>query len=169
VLAVVQKDVYQDGDAVVFAPEKAVLPEASVEDYRKYLKGQNKNRVGTIRLRGELSMGVIIPLKQVDPDDKLPYDEDISEALEIIKYEPPIPQSMKGQVKIIIDFPYLTKHDAEQFRIYADEFVEGEAIRIFEKIHGSQAIYLKNNVYVCRSKLNLSKSSTVVKLESSAK
>jgi RNA ligase (TIGR02306 family) len=71
--AVVQKDVYRDGDAVVFAPEKAVLPEAIVEDYRKYLKGSDKNRVGTIRLRGELSMGVIIPLEQVDPDDKLPY------------------------------------------------------------------------------------------------
>jgi RNA ligase (TIGR02306 family) len=142
--AVVQKDVYKDGDIVVFAPEKAVLPEAIVEEYRKYLKGSDKNRVGTIRLRGELSMGVIIPLERVDPDDKLPYEEDISEALEIVKYEPPIPANMKGQVKIIIDFPYLVKHDVEQFRIYADEFIENEPIRIFEKIHGSQAIYLKN-------------------------
>jgi RNA ligase (TIGR02306 family) len=122
--AVVQKDVYQDGDAVIFAPEKAVLPEAIVEEYRKYLKGSDKNRVGTIRLRGELSMGVIIPLERVDPDDKLPYDEDISEALGIIKYEPPIPQNMRGQVKSIIDFPYLVKHDVEQFRITNESKVE---------------------------------------------
>jgi hypothetical protein len=33
--------------------------------------------VGTIRLRGELSMGVIIPLASVDPDDELPYNEDM--------------------------------------------------------------------------------------------
>jgi RNA ligase (TIGR02306 family) len=142
--AVVQKDVYRDGDTVIFAPEKSLLPDALTEDYRKYLRGQQQNRVGTIRLRGELSMGVIIPLATVDADDNLPYDEDISEKLGIVKYEPPIPQNLAGITKLILDFPCIVRHDVEQFRIYAEEFIAGELVRVWEKIHGSQVIYLRN-------------------------
>ena len=142
--AVVEKGMYQDGDAVVFAPEKAILPDAIAEDYRKYLRGAEKNRVGTIRLRGQLSMGVIIPLAKVDRQDALPYDEDISEKLEIVKYEPPIPQDLAGEVKPTIDFPYLISHDVEQFRIYASEFILEEPVCVWEKIHGSQVVYLRN-------------------------
>jgi RNA ligase (TIGR02306 family) len=142
--AVVQKDVYRDGDTVIFAPEKSLLPDAIAEDYRKYLRGAQQNRVGTIRLRGELSMGVIIPLATVDPDDVLPYDEDISEKLGIVKYEPPIPANLAGIVTLMFDFPCLKRHDVEQFRIYAEEFIAGETVRVWEKIHGSQVIYLCN-------------------------
>jgi RNA ligase (TIGR02306 family) len=141
--AVVQKGAYRDGDAVVFAPEKAVLPDALAEDYRKYLKGTQQDRVGTIRLRGELSMGVIIPLASVDPDDELPYNDDIAEKLGIIKYEPPIPQDLAGKIAPMIDFILLTHHDVEQFRIYADEFIPGEPVYVWEKIHGSQVTYLR--------------------------
>jgi RNA ligase (TIGR02306 family) len=142
--AVVQKGAYHDGDAVVFAPEKAVLPDAIAQEYRKYLKGPLQNRVGTIRLRGELSMGVIIPVTSIDPDNLLPYNEDIAEKLGIIKYEPPIPQDLAGKVLPVIDFPWLTSHDVEQFRIYAEEFIASEPVRVWEKIHGSQVIYLRN-------------------------
>lgn len=142
--AVVQKDIYRDGDTVIFAPEKSLLPDALAEDYRKYLRGAQQNRVGTIRLRGELSMGVIIPLATVDPDDKLPYDEDISEKLGIVKYEPPIPANLAGITTLMLDFPFLMRHDVEQFRIYAEEFITGEPVRVWEKIHGSQVIYLRN-------------------------
>ena len=142
--AVVEKGIYQDGDAVVFAPEKSILPEELAEDYRKYLRGEEKNRVGTIRLRGQLSMGVIIPLERVDREDMLAYEEDISEKLGIIKYEPPIPQSLAGEVEPLIDFIYTTKHDVEQFRIYADNFIPNESVRVTEKIHGSQVVYFRN-------------------------
>ncbi|MGF1486143.1 MAG: RNA ligase (ATP) [Prochloraceae cyanobacterium] len=142
--AVVEKGVYRDGDAVIFAPERSILPEKLAEDYRKYLRGAEKNRVGTIRLRGQLSMGVIIPLKRIDSKDLFPYDEDISEQLGIIKYEPPIPQSLAGEVKPILDFSYVTKHDVEQFRIYADNFIPKEPVLVTEKIHGSQVVYFRN-------------------------
>jgi RNA ligase (TIGR02306 family) len=142
--AVVQKNAYRDGDVVVFAPEKSVLPDNLAEDLRKYLRGKEKDRVGTIRLRGEISMGVIIPLETVDPNNLLPFNEDISESLGIYKYEPPIPQSMSGKVKPAIDLDITAYHDVEQLRIYADEFTVGEPIRVWEKIHGSQGIYVRN-------------------------
>ncbi len=142
--AVVEKEVYQDGDTVIFAPEKSILPDQLAEDYRKYLRGAEKNRVGTIRLRGQLSMGVIIPLQRVDPRNNLPLDEDISEQLGIIKYEPPIPQNLAGEVRPVLDFAYVTKHDVEQFRIYADNFMPQESVIVTEKIHGSQVVYFRN-------------------------
>ncbi len=142
--AVVQKDLYRDGDIVVFAPTKSVLPEHIADNFRQYLHGKDKNRVGTIRLRGEISMGVIVPLEKVDIDNLLPLDEDIADRLGIYKYEPPIPQSLTGQVKPAIDLDRIMYHDVEQLRIYADEFTMGEPIRVWEKIHGSQGIYLRN-------------------------
>jgi RNA ligase (TIGR02306 family) len=143
--AVVQKDVYRDGDIVIFAPEKSVLPDPIADDFRQYLRGKDKNRVGTIRLRGEISMGVIIPLEKVDRDNLLPLNEDIAEKLGIYKYEPPIPQGLSGRVKPSIEFDAtIMYHDVEQFRIYADEFTAGETIRIWEKVHGSQGIYIRN-------------------------
>jgi RNA ligase (TIGR02306 family) len=141
---VVKKGDYLGNEAIIFAPEKSILPPEIAINYQQYLKGSDKNRVGAIRLRGELSQGVIIPLKDVDPDDLLPYNVDIAEKLGIYKYEPPVPQNLTGKLLETIDFPVLTHHDVEQFRIYVKEFVEGEPVRVFEKIHGSQGVYLRN-------------------------
>ncbi|BAZ44769.1 hypothetical protein NIES4102_17860 [Chondrocystis sp. NIES-4102] len=82
---VAEKGLYSNGDIVVFAPEKSVLPENLAEPFKAYLIGKEKNRVGTVRLRGELSMGVILPLNKVDPDDQLPFDVDISEPCRILR------------------------------------------------------------------------------------
>jgi hypothetical protein len=47
---VVQKGLYQDGDVVVFAPEKSVLTGQLKAEYETYLVGPNKDRVKAIRL-----------------------------------------------------------------------------------------------------------------------
>jgi RNA ligase (TIGR02306 family) len=141
---VAEKGLYLPGETVAFAPEKSILPEILAEPFKKYLRGQDKNRVGLIRLRGEISMGVILPLKVIDPDDELPYDVDISEKLGIVKYEPPIPVHLAGDVKPLNTFFYALKHDCEQFGIYADEFKPGETVYVFEKLHGTQCVILKD-------------------------
>ncbi|MGL5942287.1 MAG: RNA ligase (ATP) [Waterburya sp.] len=142
---VAQKGLYRNGDTVVFAPEKSVLPENLAEPFKAYLKGKEKNRVGTVRLRGELSMGVVLPLQQVDPDDQLPLDVDISEKLGIYKYEPPIPQHLAGEVEVLKTLSSKIQHDCEQFGIYADQFVEGEPVYLFEKIHGTQGVFIQHS------------------------
>ncbi|MGL5076984.1 MAG: RNA ligase (ATP) [Waterburya sp.] len=142
---VAQKGLYRNGDTVIFAPEKSVLPENLAEPFKAYLKGKEKNRVGTVRLRGELSMGVVLPLQQVDPDDHLPLDVDISEKLGIYKYEPPIPQHLAGEVEVLKTLSSKIQHDCEQFGIYADQFVEGEPVYLFEKIHGTQGVFIHHS------------------------
>ena len=58
---VVQKGLYNDGDEVVFAPEKSVLTGQIKSEFEKYLVGPNKDRVKAVRLRGEISSGIIVP------------------------------------------------------------------------------------------------------------
>jgi RNA ligase (TIGR02306 family) len=136
---VVQKGAFSSGQRLVFAPEKSVLPDALAEPFRKYLSGPNKDRVKSVRLRGEYSEGVILEL----PIDDAVIGQDISETLGIVKYEPPIPSSLAGAVAPIGDESHFRRHDVERFRLYESEFVDGEEIMVTEKLHGSQGVYFR--------------------------
>ena len=139
-----QKGIYKDGDMVIFAPEKSVLPKDLQEPFKKYLRGPSKDRVGSIRLRGELSQGIVLPLNEIDPLDVFPLDVDISSKLNITKYEPPIPQHLAGEVEVLKDLNIeQVNHDVEQFGIYTDNF-EGKLVNVFEKIHGSQVVLIRH-------------------------
>lgn len=136
---VVQKDNYKDGDIVVFAPEKSVLTGNLLKEYETYLVGPNKDRVKSIRLRNEISSGIIIPQHLISNFDELPIGEDISEKLGITKYEPPIPQQLSGQVKTF-EMPFVGQHDCEHANVYVNDLKDGERVVITEKLHGSQFI-----------------------------
>lgn len=109
---VVQKGLYQDGDEVVFAPEKSVLTGQLKSEYETYLVGPNKDRVKAIRLRDQISSGIIIPPHLIPDFDSHPVGDDISEKLGITKYEPPIPTQLAGKVKSF-DMPFIGSHDCE--------------------------------------------------------
>ena len=147
---VVQKGQYADDDVIIVAPDKSLLPPELASKYVNsdtgisYLHGPEKNRVGIIRLRGELSQGVTISNAGYE---HLPFDQDISEALGITFYEPPVPEHLAGQVeslseKTTANYAY---HDVEQFGIYQDEFVAGEEVIVTEKLHGTQGAYYRNS------------------------
>lgn len=136
---VIQKGLYNDGDDVIFAPEKSILTGTIKNEYEKYLSGADKNRVKSVRLRGEISCGIIIPKHFVPDFDSYDYDTDISEFLEITHYEPPIPQELLGKVNTF-SLPFIGSHDCEHYGVYANEFIDGERVVISEKNHGSQII-----------------------------
>lgn len=142
---VVQKGLYKDGDVIAFVPEKAVLPPGIKERFENYLVGPNKDRVKSIRLRGEYSCGVILPLDLVTETlGKTPeIGEDISEGLGIVKYEPPIPIHLAGNVKRFGEEGLNSlagAHDCNHFRAYSKEILPGERVVVTEKVHGSQCI-----------------------------
>jgi RNA ligase (TIGR02306 family) len=140
---VVQKGLYQDGDLVVFAPEKSVLTGQLKSEYETYLAGPNKDRVKAIRLRDQISSGIIIPPHLILDFESLPIGEDISEKLGITKYEPPIPTQLSGKVKSF-DMPFVGSHDCEHANVYVNDLVDGERVVITEKVHGSQFILAHN-------------------------
>jgi len=153
---VVGKGQYENGDVVVFAPERAILPDSLKSEYVNsqtgisYLSGSDKNRVKSVRLRGELSEGITIPIDWVlknvpewDSVNDIPLNIDLSEKLNIYKYEPQIPYNMAGSINSLdsIKFePSAAHHDVEQFRLFSDEFTTGkqEQVIVSEKINGSQ-------------------------------
>lgn len=153
-VVVAKSNGYKDGDIVVFAPERSILPEylrghyVNSETGISYLGGHNNDRVKSVRLRGQLSEGVTIPIDTVL--DKLgttfELGVDLSTALGITKYEPPIPDELAGEVKPLTSLPSYKKHDVEQYGIYKNEFVPGEQVRYTEKVHGSQI-----NIYCSQS------------------
>jgi len=140
---VVQKGLYKTGDEVIFAPEKSVLTGQIKSEFEKYLVGPNSDRVKAVRLRGEISSGIIIPRHLVDDFEMFNVSEDISEKLGITKYEPPIPTQLAGKVKSF-DMPHIGNHDCEHANVYVNELVNGERVVITEKVHGSQFILAHN-------------------------
>lgn len=136
---VVQKGLYTNGDEVIFAPEKSVLTGKLLHEYERYLSGPNKDRVKAVRLRNEISSGIIIPKELVTNFNDYNIGDDISSELGITKYEPPIPIELSGKVKSF-DMPYIGNHDCEHANIYVKDLIPGERVVISEKLHGSQFI-----------------------------
>lgn len=160
---VVQKGIYNDGDEVIFAPEKSILTGNLKQEYEKYLSGPDKNRVKSVRLRGEVSCGIIIPPNLMGDMSMYQVGEDVSEVLDITKYEPPIPQSLAGQVKRY-DMNHIGHHDCEHYNVYVNDLIDGERVIVTEKIHGSQFILghdVVNNKTIISSK-GLLKSGLVI-------
>lgn len=158
---VVGKGLYKTGDLVVFAPKRSVLPVdlrpyfVNEETGRSYLKGVNYDRVGSIRLRGEESEGVILPPEWVGKFKSLQLQEDLSEQLGIYEYIPEI-HNTSGKRKYSPDFINIMKvddavhmdrfvrHDVEQFRIFEKYFIPLEHVIVTEKLHGSQISVMKD-------------------------
>lgn len=136
---VVQRGLYKDGDEVIFVPEKSVLEGEIKTSFENYLVGPNHNRVKGVRLRGEISSGILVPKHLVPNFDDYSIGIDISDDLCISKYEPPIPQELEGSVKPY-EMNHIGSHDCDQIAIYINQIVQGERVIITEKVHGSQFI-----------------------------
>jgi RNA ligase (TIGR02306 family) len=139
-----------DGDMVIFAPKRSVLPPDLRGDYvnaqtgLSYLVGDDHDRVSSIRLRGELSEGATIRPEYVLQKlgiaslADLPLGTDLSERLGIQHYEYPIPPELVPYVtQQRADCPTRT-HDVELLGIYRDELAPGELVYGTEKVHGRQ-------------------------------
>ena len=160
--AVVKKDEFSVGQYVVFCEIDSWVPHeiasflSKGKEPREYL-GVKGERLRSVKLRGQLSQGLILPLNTL-PQGNYPEGEDVSEKLGIVKYEPPIPAQLAGQVKG--NFPSLVSKTEEErvqnirgLEKYLDEvFVETE------KLHGTSVSFVLNEngeMEVCSRNLSL--------------
>ncbi|MQY12441.1 hypothetical protein SRB5_25750 [Streptomyces sp. RB5] len=138
--AVVAKGAFRTGDFAVYIPEQSVLPDALIDELglTGRLAGSAHNRVKAIRLRGELSQGLVcVPksLAGVDLARAAGDEEDFAERLGIVKWVPPVPVSMSGDVESAPDLlPWI---DIEHLQRYPDVFAPGEPVVVTEKLHGT--------------------------------
>ncbi|MEV0207613.1 RNA ligase (ATP) [Streptomyces sp. NPDC050788] len=141
--AVVAKGTYRTGDAAVYIPEQSVLPAGLIEELglTGRLAGGNADRVKAVRLRGELSQGIVCrpeALADVDLAQAALDGTDFAERLGITKWVPPIPPTMNGDVESAPDLlPWV---DIENIQRFPDIFAPGEDVVLTEKLHGSACL-----------------------------
>ncbi|HPY41908.1 MAG TPA: RNA ligase (ATP), partial [Thiolinea sp.] len=154
--SIIKKGEFRQGDLIAYLPEAAILPEWLLkqlqfwdsEKGRGKLNGKQGNRVNAIRLRGELSQGLCYPLltdssgnhllvTEEVPDGVVVQESDnVVDELGIIKYEPPIPVSMAGEL-FSVDQRLTLSFDVENWKSYPDILQEGEEVIFTEKLHGT--------------------------------
>ena len=162
---VVKKGEFKVGDFCIYCEIDSFLPiKEEFEFLRKssYKKmgGQEGFRLKTIRLRGQLSQGLLLPIHVLPLGEVVSEGMDVTEMLGIVKYEPPIPAELAGKVRG--NFPsFLRKTDEERVQNltkFYDNWVEQELdFYVTEKLDGSSATFYINNgeFGVCSRNLDL--------------
>lgn len=88
---IAKKDNFKVGDLVVYIEVDSVVPDKPEFEFLR----NRKFRIRTIKLRGVVSQGLVLPLSSLGPEDSINHlDEDdigldVTELLEIIKYLSP--------------------------------------------------------------------------------
>lgn len=116
---VVKKNTFAVGDRGVFFEIDAVPPDLAQYRFLWAVKGvasaegqrPEKFRIRTMTLRGCLSQGLFLPLREVDLGDDVPDGEDVSERLGVAKYDPPMPQ---GAGELRAPFPSVVPRTDEE-------------------------------------------------------
>lgn len=167
---VVKKGDFKVGDQCVFFEVDSVLPFAS---WSEFLRDKNRPdkpiRLKTIRLRGQLSQGLALPLKDLpvqwyfhDGSGKLvpnfPVGTDLTERLGVIKYEPVIPAQLAGIQKG--NFPgFIPKTDELRIQSYPrviEEFKGKEVVATIKMDGTSFTCYRRGEQFgVCSRNLEL--------------
>lgn len=150
--AVVKRDEFVAGDTALYIPDDTLFEDISIAEclgIAPYLTGKQKNRVKPVRLRGELSQGIVVPIAKITdcltklgaPSDvisaMISEKANIAAALKTIKYEEPIPIHMAGKIR---PWPgFLCKYDVENIKRPESmlAMIEGEEVVVTEKLHGT--------------------------------
>lgn len=165
---VIAKNVgYKVGDYVVYCEIDSFLP---VREELEFLRKSSFKKMGdqegfhlkTIKLRGQISQGLILPINIFGEFGWTSYEGlDVTGKLGIVKYEPPIPAELAGKVKG--GFPsFIPKTDEERVQNLTKEYQEWKfqskhQFYITEKLDGSSATYfIKDGEFgVCSRNLEL--------------
>jgi RNA ligase (TIGR02306 family) len=153
---IVQKGLHQENDLVAFCEPDSFLP---IDKRYEFLhKTGYKNtphlgegyRVKIMKMRGQVSQGLILPLKDLHELENV----EIGDLLSVQKYEKPIPVHLKGRISG--NFPdFIRKTDQERAQNLVKEITEAlEKKTLFEattKLDGSSmTVYVKDDhVGVC--------------------
>jgi RNA ligase (TIGR02306 family) len=157
---VVRKGRHQGGDLAAYLPEASVLPTWLLKRLNLWdadkgqgmLAGAKGDRVKAVRLRGELSQGLLYSVQRnvqgeacllVDEPDSggtrevpVRLGEDVAQLLGVVKWEPPVPVAMAGEV--FNAGQHLTlAFDVENWKAYPNLLLPGEEVVFTEKLHGT--------------------------------
>ena len=129
----IQKGKYKEGQKLIYFPPDTLLPAAWADKWnvRQYLKGADKSRVGSIKLRSEPSHGLLMDIPE---GQDWPVGTDVSTFFGCSKYLPPVKSCIGDTDKPDDRVPKYT--DIQNLRHYPDLFPDGEMVSVTEKVHG---------------------------------
>lgn len=166
---VVRKDEYQVDDEVIYCEIDSFIPHelapflTKPDRFPSEYQGIKGERLKTVVLKGQVSQGLILPV----PEDMRCYmvGDDVSEALGIVKWEPPIDASLAGQVKG--SFPsFIQKTNQTRCQNLKREinlsYLNKEFFEVTEKLDGSSStFFIKDNEFgVCSREVTLKEDDT---------
>lgn len=149
---VVPKDKYSEGQLVFFFPVDSLMPTYLLEyiGLTGKLSGKDKNRVKTIKLRGEFSVGLIAAPDELGMMTPTEAGLDFTEKLGVTKYEPP--EFISKNAKTSSLPPELHVYDIESCERWPDvvEALMDIPCLITEKLEGSNyaALLRKDGSFV---------------------
>ena len=173
---VAQKGLYNEGDLAVYFEidswiPHTVAPFLSKGQYPRVFEGVEGERLKTIKLRGQISQGLLMPLEHKDGGlywitniegtmNSVQEGDDVTDALGVKKWEKAIPAQLAGVCKG--NFPtQIPKTDQERAQNLVREIVAaneaGTKFEITEKLEGSSmTVYrIQGEFGVCSRNMNL--------------
>lgn len=162
---VIKKGEYKPGDLAVYLEIDSWVPAelapflSKGKDPREF-EGVKGERLRTIRLRGQLSQGLLLPLTSAG-EFALAEGDDVTDRLNIKKWEKAVPAQLAGQVRG--NFPSLVpKTDQERCQNLVKEInaaIETDLrFEVTEKLEGSSCtmyLDLEGEFHVCSRNLDL--------------
>jgi RNA ligase (TIGR02306 family) len=134
---VIMKDDFKPGDDCLYFPVDSLLPEELVEKMglTGKLSGKKKNRIKTVKLRGQISQGIVT--KTDLAPDGMSDPEKLTEHLGVEKYEPPV---VVGEDCDLVPLPDgLSVYDiegADRYTHIAESLMDQDVV-ITEKVEGT--------------------------------
>jgi RNA ligase (TIGR02306 family) len=162
---VIAKGSYKQGDLVVYFPIDSVMSAPIIEaiGLTGKLAGSNRDRVKTVRLRGEISQGIVASPDALIPDwnGGANYHEgqDITVLLGVTKYEPPAVPSQHG---LLVPLPQMVSvydiEGAERFGEQVEQYLLDAPVMITEKAEGSHfsvSLYADGDIAVSQRRFRI--------------
>jgi len=112
-----------------------------------FLEGK---KIKTVRLRGVISQGILIPGSKVEQAIGRPLvlDEDLAKELHVRKYEAPVNNVIGCCDAIAAPPDFISYTEIENIKNFPDIFMENEEVFVTEKLHGTNVRYgLIDNVF----------------------
>lgn len=151
---VVKKGDFSVGSLGLYFEIDSVLPDQPQFEFMRH----RHFRVRTIKLRGQVSQGLLMPFSTFPSIDFTQDGLDLDVLLDVKKYELPIPPDMAARVRG--NFPsFISKTDQERCQNLVKELAEknGLYFEVTEKLEGSSmTVYWFDGVFgVCSRNLDL--------------
>lgn len=159
---VVKKDEFQVNNLVVYCEVDSWVPTAlapflSKGKEPKEYKGVKGERLRTVKLRKQISQGLLLPISVLPVTLEIEEDLDVSEVLGVFKWEIEFPASLRGLAKGNYPSFLFPKTDQERIQNCWSKINKDLAWTVEEKLEGYSATFavFNNEEYVCSRKISL--------------